>query len=77
MKNPWKKLPKQNNFYVLEEDAEIINQFNEYIKNYKVDEKYRIHTEIMPAPFMGDILNSKIVILTLNPGFDNTENRNG
>lgn len=71
MKNPWEKLPKQNNFYVLEEDAEIINKFNEYINKY--DEKYRIHSEIMPAPFMGDILNSKIVILTLNPGFDPKE----
>jgi hypothetical protein len=73
MNNPWEKLPKQNNFYVLEEDAEIINQFNEYLKNYKDDEIYRIHTEIMPAPFMGDVLNSKIVILTLNPGYDSDE----
>lgn len=76
MNNPWKKLPKQNNFYVLEEDAPFINQFNESLSHDK-KEHFRIHTEIMPAPFMGDILNSKIVILTLNPGFDNTENGNG
>jgi hypothetical protein len=75
MKNPWEKLMKQkhDNFYVLEEDAEIIKNFNEYIKGFKDSENYRIHSEIMPAPFMGDILNSKIVILTLNPGYDVNE----
>ena len=29
MNNPWEKLPKQNNFYVLDADAPFINQFNE------------------------------------------------
>jgi len=79
MKNPWEKLmnQKQNDFYVLEEDAENINTFNEYIKDFKNTESYRIHPEIMPAPFMGDILNSKIVILTLNPGYDPKEEKEG
>ena len=76
MKNPWENLPKLNNFYVLEEDAPFINQFNESLSQ-NTKELFKIHTEIMPAPFMGDILNSKIVILTLNPGFDKTENKNG
>jgi len=78
MKNPWEKLmnQKQNDFYVLEEDAEIIKNFNEYLKGFKDSENYRIHTEIMPAPFMGDVLNSKIVILTLNPGYDKDEDKN-
>lgn len=77
MKNPWEKLmnQKHDNFYVLEEDAEIIKNFNEYLKDIKDTERYLIHSEIMPAPFMGDILNSKIVILTLNPGYDLNEEK--
>ena len=72
MKNPWEKLPKQNNFYVLDADAPFINQFNESLSQ-NTKELFRIHTEIMPAPYMGDILHSKIVILTLNPGIDTKE----
>lgn len=74
MKNPWEKLmnQKHDNFYVLEEDAEIINKFNENLSDDN-KERFRIHPEIMPAPFMGDILNSKIVLLTLNPGYDLNE----
>lgn len=72
MENPWLRLVKISNQenLILDEEKEFISEFNSYVKNI---EPYRIHTEIFPAPFMGDLKNAKIVILTLNPGYDKEE----
>lgn len=52
--------------YICEEDEAIIEEFNNE-KNRK--EEHKFITNILPAPFDGDIFNAKIFILTLNPGF--------
>ena len=72
MKNPWIEFqnnPKQD-YLVLEADKSVVDMFNK-----TADEKFRIHTEIMPAPFMGNVLDAPILLLLLNPGFDEEEER--
>lgn len=72
MKNPWNEFldnPKQDHL-ILNDDRIVVDRFNENAK-----EEYRIHTEIMPAPFMGNVLDSPVLLLLLNPGFDEEEER--
>lgn len=72
MINPWNEFqdnPKQD-YLILEADKLVIDKFND-----TTNETYRIHTEIMPAPFMGNVLNSPVLLLLLNPGFDEEEER--
>lgn len=70
MENPWLEFVKNldDNNLVLEQEQEIIEKFNN-----STNETYKVHTEIMPAPFMGNVLTSPIVLLTLNPGYDEKE----
>ncbi len=70
MKNPWIEFVENidDSSYILEQEKEIIEKFNS-----RTDERYKIHTKIMPAPFMGNVLESPIVLLTLNPGYDEKE----
>ena len=70
MKNPWiefKENPKQE-YLVLDADRLIIDKFNE-----TANENHRIHTNIMPAPFMGNVLEAPVILLLLNPGYDEKE----
>lgn len=62
--NPWEKLSSSPPF-ILEEDIEAVEAYNR-----KVGEKYKIRSEVMAVPFVGDVLNSKIVLLMLNPRFN-------
>ena len=72
MKNPWSEFAEspKHDYYILDADKAIIDRFNE-----KENDTYRIHTEIMPAPFMGNVLEAPILLLLLNPGFDEEEER--
>lgn len=45
-------------------DATFIHDFNS-----KVDSKYKYVVGVPPMPFSGNLLDAKIVILTLNPGY--------
>lgn len=74
MENPWIEFAKNydNNNLVLETEKSIIAEFNTTAK-----EDFKIHTNIAPAPFMGNFENSEIVILMLNPGYDPKENERG
>lgn len=73
--NPWLKLieeinnPNFDNNHVLRQEQSIVEEFNEKINN----DLYKIHTQIMPSPFMGDVYNASVVILMLNPGYDPKE----
>ena len=72
MENPWTEFqnnPKQD-YLILEADKLVVDKFNE-----TANEKFRIHTEIMPAPFMGNVLEAQVLLLLLNPGFDEEEER--
>lgn len=45
-------------------DATFIHDFNS-----KVDSKYKYVVGVPPMPFSGNLLDAKVVILTLNPGY--------
>lgn len=81
MKNPWIELASGHGIdeYILKAELPIINAFNERQKFIGDNDyyKYHIHKEILPAPFMGDVHNAPVVLLTLNPGWDDEECRNG
>ena len=66
MKNPWLQLPKQAPFVLEIDQAKIQNH------NQKANALKKIHTEMYPEPFLGNI-NSEIVLLNLNPGFGGEE----
>lgn len=72
MKNPWTEFldNSKQDYLILNDDRLVVDQFNE-----KAKEEHRIHTEIMPAPFMGNVLDSPVLLLLLNPGFDEEEER--
>ena len=69
MRNPWIKIAKQwkknqPKDYVLPDELQIIQKYNERTNK----SEYKIHTNLTPVPFIGDIVNSKIFLLQLNPG---------
>lgn len=72
--NPWREFEMLVDYsnLILNNEKDIIRKFNESLGdteslNFK---EYSIHEDIVPAPFMGDVYNSPIVLLTLNPGWD-------
>jgi hypothetical protein len=74
MENPWIEIVgnlDETNF-VLKEDKAVIDKFNQ-----SANETFKVHTEIMPAPFMGNVHNAPIMLLLLNPGYDENEEING
>ena len=73
--NPWSNLYEfinpiddvffnEDSNWLLKYDAYFIKEFN---KNNKDD--YKFITNIRPEPFVGNPLTSKVVVLTLNPGY--------
>lgn len=70
--NPWLRLSdsiKDNEYRpfkenVHPEDEKYIHEFNSF-----VNEQYRYNLRILPEPFWGNVLDAKVIILTLNPGF--------
>jgi len=64
--NPWRELPSKPP-YVLSSDATLINKYN---SNAKDD--FRIQLDALPEPFFGN-KNAPIVLLGLNPGFDDKD----
>lgn len=74
-KNGWSKLTKDLFGYtvwsdkaederIYPGDATFIHEFNK-----KVEPKYQYVVGVPPMPFSGNLLNSKVVLLTLNPGY--------
>ncbi|MCM4161288.1 hypothetical protein FHG64_06440 [Antarcticibacterium flavum] len=72
--NPWLTLAANSHRknFVLESELSIIEKFNS-----KVTDEYKIHDNIFPAPFMGDVHNAPVIILMLNPGYDKHEDAEG
>jgi hypothetical protein len=77
--NPWIKLIEEINEvdfsgnYVLKNEQAIIEKFNKKVNN----DLYKIHTQIMPAPYMGNVHSAMVVILMLNPGYTKEEDKIG
>lgn len=71
MENPWKecvKTLKEEKDHYAKCDEEEIQKIAKRIANKK-DKDGKIRLELPPQPFEGCVKNSKIVILTLNPGY--------
>ena len=64
--NPWIELPTVHP-YVLSIDEPAINQYN-----CNASEQHRLRLDVLPEPFIGS-LTAPVVILGLNPGFDNRD----
>lgn len=64
MDNPWLRLPDSAP-YILHEDLPFITSFNR-----TAEPDHTIVTDILPEPFLGTITDAKVVLLNLNPGFD-------
>ena len=70
--NPWLDLVNdiEGNIYipysenVLKTDKRVLDEFNS-----RASEIFKYHTEVLPEPFLGNVLDAKVVILALNPGF--------
>jgi hypothetical protein len=60
--NPWERLPEKPD-YVLPEDREAIQKYNE-----RAGVEYKIRLNMFPVPYIGDVENSPVVLLQLNPG---------
>lgn len=74
MENPWQEFMHKScsDQFILKRELNVIKEFNE-----KVKDNFKIHTNIMPAPFMGDVRNAEVMILALNPGYDVEEEKRG
>lgn len=64
MENPWRNIPNAAP-YVLNQDLFIIQEMN----TRYADKPRMIQTQLLPEPFIGNI-DSPIILLTKNPGFD-------
>jgi len=67
MENPWQQLPHIQP-YILKEDLSNISAFNE-----SIDPNHAIRTDILPEPFLGNPITAKVILLNLNPGFDDKD----
>lgn len=67
MHNPWLALPTTAP-YVLPTEREAIDRFN---RTYP-DPQTQIRLNVLPEPYIGN-LDAKVVVLSLNPGFDESD----
>jgi hypothetical protein len=70
MDNPWKNLKKINNEYIAECDKYLLN--NRYFRNSS-EKDYELKLNVTPGPYTGDLLNAKVYLLALNPGYDDND----
>lgn len=77
----WTNLKKTQNLFVHPADNIDINKnykdkysYDDYINNLKnldvLKDDSKFHLSLIPIPYIGDIINAKIYILMLNPGFE-------
>ena len=62
-------LLKENPWRVLAEKIEK----NGYMR-LENEPEYQLHTEILPYPFIGDVLGARVVLLMSNPGYKVSSN---
>lgn len=63
MKNPWEKLPHKSP-YILPQDNEVLECINKK-KNFVF--------HVRPEPFLGSVKKAKVILLNLNPGFNDKD----
>lgn len=81
--NFWKNITFQAGTCIAQEDFDILKSHRllisqqEYIRNSKnVDAQILLHDNLPAEPFVGDLLNSSVYIITLNPGIGDDEYSN-
>lgn len=67
IQNTWPLLPQFGNNFILQ-----IDQIKVSNHNYKSDDNYRFHSELIPEPFIGNVF-APIVALNANPGYEEFE----
>src|SRR5215212_1247502 len=67
IENPWTSL-RMEAPYVCEPDKPAVAAFNA-----RASDDYRLQTDVLPEPFLGR-KDAPIVLLNLNPGFDESDN---
>ena len=78
--NPWQKLieeVKANDFKCLKENYSEDDDV-EFLRGLSRDknEDCRVHLEVLPGHYSGNILDASVVILASNPGYDEREKQN-
>ena len=74
MENLWTALPKRSP-YVLPMDRAAVEAHADSSQVRKYPEKYCLHTELLPTPFIGDP-SAPIVLLSRNPSFHPKDEKN-
>jgi hypothetical protein len=77
----WRKLDTNGPSYIHKSDNILFNSdiykytsYDEYIKSNEFGNiGSNLHSGLIPSPYCGDILNAKIYILMLNPGFSSID----
>jgi len=64
MKNPWLEIQSTPPF-ILSRDLLLVSRFNEKHKNTA----FKIQTQLLPEPFVGNPETAQIILLSLNPGY--------
>jgi hypothetical protein len=65
--NPWVTLAAEPPF-VLESDQEGVAAFNA-----RIQPEQRLHTELLPEPFVGNLKSARELLLNMNPAYDPKE----
>ena len=65
MENVWLDLKSESGKYIAKKDKKFIDKF---LNNE--GGKHDLELGVIPQHFIGDIKNAKLLILSLNPGFD-------
>jgi hypothetical protein len=81
MKNPWKELLNKVNEkylsndkqYIIQDDLKVIKKFNSSFRTEKSKEDYKIHYDIHPSHYTGNLKKAKVILLATNPGYVESE----
>ena len=73
MDNPWIELIEnwnKNGRFSVSPDQPVIDRFNSNsFRTPKSEDLFRIHDEVLPYPFTGNIKKASVILLATNPGF--------
>lgn len=75
MKNIWCSVNKENGVYLAERDKIYLDQFRRSAKyrnliDNNTPKDIKLELSVLPLHFIGDIKNSRVLVLSLNPGFN-------
>ena len=71
MENVWESITEENGKYFAEADRIYLNNFMDTDKyKDKLNEENKLELGIIPLHYIGDIQNSRILVLSLNPGYN-------